>query len=321
MKKDLPLNFKYFAKIFLVLLSVVFFAYVSLNWAIGKVIHSKKEVIVPNIIGKSPLSALEELSKKNLAMQLQGYEFNSSVPVGMILRQKPQAGITVREGRIVKVIISQGGESVFVPNVVGIPLRNAEILLRQRQLMLGQVSEAYSTKFPKGVVMSQEPNADSQVSKNTYVNLLVSAGLPPSGVVLMPEFRQKDISDFEKWAQSIKAKYRIEKDRNSVFPRGTIIDQKPDCDAVIDDNTEIVITISDSSSKVDETKIPIVYNVPKGSGSKNVRIVAVSNNGKTELFNGIKEPGSRVELMVTKESIRKIRIYLNGTLVEERSFE
>ncbi|MCX7641211.1 MAG: PASTA domain-containing protein [Elusimicrobiales bacterium] len=319
---DIPLNYKYIIRIISVILIVILFSYFSFNWIIDSVIHSRKEVVVPFIIGKSPSAALEELSKLNLAMQVIGKEFDSSVPVGTILRQKPQPGIKVREGRIIKVVISQGGEAVFVPNVVGIPLRNAELYIRQRQLILGQVTERYSNRFPKGVVISQEPDSDVQVEKNTYVNLLVSAGSPPQGVLLMPDFRQKNISDFYRWVEDNKGiKYKIERDLNSIFPRDIIIDQKPDVDSVISDNEQVIITVSDNSNQDNKNIFIISHQVPKTGSSKNVRIVAFTTSGEKEIFNGIKEPGSRIELSVPKESVKKIRIYVNGTLVEEKRVE
>ncbi|MGC9069704.1 MAG: PASTA domain-containing protein [Elusimicrobiales bacterium] len=317
---DLPLNAWYFLKIVGIIIGILIFTYISFSWVIASAIHSKNEVIVPNVSGKSPLTALEELSKLNLAMQLAGKEFNSTIAVGTIIRQKPQAGIKVREGRIVKVIISYGGEAVFVPNVVGIPLRNAELYLRQRQLLLGQVSEGYSNRFPKGVVISQQPQGDTQVEKNTYVNLLVSAGSPPPGVLLMPEFRQKNISDFYRWVEQNKdINYRIEKDSNSIFPQGTIIDQSLDVDSVISNNQPLIITVSDNTKGLEEDQFPIVYNVSRSGASKNVRIVALTDAGEKEIFSGIKDPGSRIEISVSKKSVKKIRIYVNGMLVNEKT--
>jgi len=317
--KDIPLDFKFFLKIFLVIFGISVFAYIMFNWAMGVVIHSRKEIIVPDIKGKSALTALEILSENNLAMQIQGFEFDSSVPVGTVLRQNPQAGITVREGRIIKVVFSQGGESVFVPNLIGMPVRNAELLLRQRQLNLGEVTESYSTKFEKGIVMYQEPKTDAQVSKNTYVNLIVSAGYPPKGVILMPDFRQKNISEFYKWIEANpKIKYEIKKEKNSIFAKDTIIDQNPQYDIQVKDNTVVTITVSDNDAdkKIEEYKI--VYNLSQSGSPRNVRIVAINQSGEKEIFNAIREPGSKIELTIPKDSAQRIRIFVNGILIEER---
>lgn len=319
MNKDILLNYKYFLKIIGVILALSFFSYFMINWAIESVVHSRKEVIVPDIKGKSALTALSLLSENNLAMQIQGFEFDSSVPVGTVLRQNPQSGINVREGRIIKVIFSQGGESVFVPNLIGMPIRNAELLLRQRQLILGEVTESYSMKFDKGIVMYQEPKVDSQVSKNTYVNLIVSAGNPPKGVILMPDFRQKKISEFYKWVESSpKIKYRIERESKTIFPKDTIIDQKPEYDTQLGEDTEVVVTISDNDADKNIEEYKIVYNLSQSGSQRNVRIVAISKTGDKEIFNALRDPGSKIEISIPKSSAEKIRIFVNGILIEER---
>ncbi|HOL62495.1 MAG: PASTA domain-containing protein [Elusimicrobiales bacterium] len=319
MNKDILLNYKYFLKIIGVILALSFFSYFMINWAIESVVHSRKEVIVPDIKGKSALTALSLLSENNLAMQIQGFEFDSSVPVGTVLRQNPQSGINVREGRIIKVIFSQGGESVFVPNLIGMPIRNAELLLRQRQLILGEVTESYSMKFDKGIVMYQEPKVDSQVSKNTYVNLIVSAGNPPKGVILMPDFRQKKISEFYKWVESNpKIKYRIERESKTIFPKETIIDQKPEYDTQLSEDTEVVVTISDNDADKNIEEYKIVYNLSQSGSQRNVRIVAISKTGDKEIFNALRDPGSKIEISIPKSSAEKIRIFVNGILIEER---
>ena len=159
-------------------LALFILTYALFSWTMETVIHNRKEVMVPDIAGKSSVNALQALSEMNLAMKIEGYEFNETVPIGTVLRQTPEAGATVREGKIVRVVFSQGGESVFTPNLIGLPLRNAELLLRQRQLVLGEVSESYSLKAEKGTVLSQDPKPELSVSKNTMVQVAVSAGAP-----------------------------------------------------------------------------------------------------------------------------------------------
>jgi serine/threonine-protein kinase len=318
-EKDIPLNWKYFAKIFSLLLFLILLTYFLFNMSMQTVIHQRKEVIIPDIKGKSALKALEILSENNLAMQAHGFEFNDSVPVGTVLRQIPQSGITAREGRIIKVIFSQGGESVFVPNLIGLPLRNADLLLRQRQLVLGEVTESYSLKFEKGTVVNQDPKAETGLAKNSMVNLIVSAGPPPAGIVIMPDFRQKKIEDFQKWANGNNIKFQTIEDKNSIFPYGTIIDQYPESDSVLDKEKEVKITMSARGEVNQNVKeFQIKYNVSQSGSQRHIRIVAISKTGDMELFNAIREPGSKIELSIPYNSAEKIRIFVNGILVEER---
>jgi len=46
--------------------------------------------------------------------------------------------------------------------------------------------------------------------------------------------------------------------------------------------------------------------------------VAVSLDGDKEIFNGLRDPGSKIELTIPKTGIEKVRIFVNGIMVEER---
>lgn len=318
-EKDVPLNLKFFLKIFLIIIALSVLTYFLFSWAMESVVHQRKEVLVPDIKGKSAMKALEILSKAGLAMQVQGFEFNESVPPETVLRQNPQSGIKAREGRIVKVVFSQGGESVFVPDLRNMPLRNAELLLRQRQLLLGEVTDIYSLKYQKGTVISQDPEPDTPVAKNTMVSVGISAGPPPEGILLMPDFIQKKLEDFYKWAEANSIKYSVSEDPKSIFPKNTIISQEPPVDTVLKKDTVVKITYSgkalDSSA---EKEYKIKYQVSRGGSQKNVRIVAVTKTGDREILNAIKDPGSIIELSIPYNSAEKIRIYIGNVLVEER---
>ena len=91
----------------------------SLDWAMNGAIHHQKDVVVPDLVGHSVLESLDTLSAQNLGLKKEGAEHNDAVPAGTILRQNTSPGISVREGKIIRVTLSQGGESVYVPELVG----------------------------------------------------------------------------------------------------------------------------------------------------------------------------------------------------------
>lgn len=300
-------------------LALFLLTYFLFSWTMETVIHNRKEVIVPDIAGKSSVNALQVLSENNLAMKIEGYEFNESVPIGTVLRHNPPAGISVREGKIIKVVFSQGGESVFTPNLIGLPLRNAELMLRQRQLGLGEVSEAYSLKAEKGTVLSQDPKPELSVSKNTMVQVTVSAGEPPSGIIMMPDFRQKKSDEAQQWASKSGVSLNITEDAGSLFPGGTILDQKPDPDTVVSADSKISLTVSSRKGAAgDEREYRVHYEVSQSGAQRHIRVVALGKRGEREIFNGLRDPGSKIDLSIPYGGAEKVRIFVNGILVEER---
>ncbi len=300
-----------------------FFSYFSLHWAIETIIHSRKEQIVPDIMGRSAMRAIEILSERNLAIRKEGVEFDESVPIGAVLRQNPPPGTQVREGKTVRVVFSQGGAAVFVPVLIGLPLRNAELLLRRKQLLLGEISEAYSLRSKKGIVMFQDPWAESSVAKNTMMNVVVSAGPPPSGIVLMPDFRQRQLSQAMRWASENAFFVEVRDNPDSLFPNGTILGQEPGPDTVLGDDTEISITASSRMEIIHGRELVhrIHYEVSQSGSQSQIRIIIVDRQGEREIFNGFRDPGTKVDLTVPHGGAAKVRIFVNGVLVEERELE
>lgn len=293
--------------------------YFLFSWTMEAVVHNRKEVLVPEIAGKSSINALQALSEAQLSAKIEGYEFDESVPIGTVLKQSPEAGVTVREGKTVRLVLSRGGESVFTPTLTGLPLRNAELLLRQRQLSLGEVSEGYSMRVEKGTVLSQDPKPEISVSKNTMVDVKVSAGAPPNGILMMPDFRQKNTEDIRQWAANNDIKPEMSEDPSSTFPKGTVIDQSPEADTILNSESKVHFTVSarkdEFSSKGDYR---VYYEVSQGGSQFSIRIVSLGKNGERELFNGLRDPGSKIDMMISKEEVNKIRIFVNGIMVEER---
>ena len=293
---------------------------VAFRWALDAAIHNRPIQVVPELKGKSIAGALDALQPLNLSLVKEGAEFNASVPIGSILRQRPPVDTKVREGKAIRVVVSQGGETVFTPGVSGLPLRNAEMLLRQNQLLLGEVTESYSVKLAKGLVLSQDPKAESSVERNSLVNVVVSAGPAPDGIVLMPDLQRKMLADAQSWAATAGVKLTVLKDEKSLFPYGTILSQEPALDTQVSAKTPVKVTISarQGGAKLPAGGAQFRYQVPQGGSESLVRIVQVDQQGEKELFNGLRAPGSKIELPVPAGARARIKIFLNGILIEEK---
>ncbi len=297
------------------------FAFVVGQWALEGVIHSRKTQTVPDLKGRPISAALDLLAPLNLGLEKKGSEFDSSVPIASVLRQEPAVGTVVREGKIVRVVVSQGGETVLTPSIVGLPLRNAEMLLRQNELALGEVNEAYSLKEDKGIVLSQEPKAETSVERNALINVAVSGGQPPAGVQLMPDFQRKNITDAQQWAQGAGVTIAQTKDPSSLFPAGVILTQNPAPDAVLSPDTKVTFVVSAKPGGATQAQQPqklFHYELSQGGSESLVRIVIIDKYGERELFNGLRKPGSKIDVPLDESGGAHAKIYVNGILVEER---
>ncbi len=300
---------------------VVFVAFViwGFNWGLEGIVHNRKMQTIPDLKGKSLAAALDMLSPINIGLRKSGVEFDASVPISSVLRQDPPAGTVVREGKTVRVVVSQGGQTVQAPSVIGLPQRNAEMMLRQSQLGLGEVSEAYSLKSEKGLVLIQEPKGETSVERDTLVNLVVSGGPPPAGVSLMPDFLRKTIDEVHAWAAGNGAKVNVKSDPKSLFTNGTVLTQDPAPDAPLSPDASVFVVISGNKGALPNASAKMFrYELSQGGSDSQVRIVVLDKYGERELFNGLRQPGSKIEVPVNTAGGARVKIYVNGILVEEQ---
>lgn len=302
----------------------VFFAlliFVSIDWVLGALVHTRQEVQVPDITQKPVTTALESLATVNLALKQAGVEFAEGVPPGSVLRQIPSAGSTVREGRVIRVWISQGDEMVFVPSVEGLDLRAAQLAIRQAGLQVEKVENAFSLTVEKGLIISQKPKADSMLTRGDKVVLTLSNGQPPASVILVPDFRNKKLAEATLWASTQNMNLTVKEDPKSPFPYGTIATQYPSADSQVAPGSALEITVSRREASDDEKTYHLHYELPQGKKQMRIRIVMTDDNGEREVINESKLPGSKIDLEIPYSGKATFRILSDGILVREREIQ
>lgn len=319
-----PASVKVFKAISALILLIAFLgaiAFVSFNWAFSALVHTRAEKPVPNLVNKDVDTALDLLANANLALRKAGEEYQPDIPAGAIIRQLPPAGILVREGKVIRVWVSQGKENVEVPDVVSMPLRDAEFTLRKSNLTIGKTETAYSVEVEAGNIISQTPAPLTLVVKGETVNLVVSNGAPDSGVILVPDFRHKKFAEASNWASSKNLEISITEDPESFFPSGTVLDQTPAPDTKIATGETLQITIS-SNKEIDGSKLHhIHYELPQGKNDNRVRIILIDELGEKEILNEMKQAGSKIDINIPYGGEATVRIYIDGILVRQKELK
>lgn len=300
---------------------------VTFNWALKGAIHYQKNVLVPDLIGKSLAEALELASKQNLGIKKEGEEFNDRFPIGTILRQSPQPGLTVREGKVIRLTLSQGGETAFVPELVGQTLRSAEILLRSSQLHLGEIRAQPSIRYSKDVVIEQEPFPRKIVPKGTSVQITISEGAPEDGSLLMPDFSGKSWKEVKEWSKEFGIDVTYTEDSNYIADSEMVLNQEIPPDMPVDKTKSIKFVISSvraggtGTASTQATVPKFYYEVPQGEEAKQYLFVLVDSFGSREIWRGKLQPGIKHTIpLPTKTSPNaRVRVFVNGILTEERS--
>lgn len=146
-------------------------------------------VAVPDIVGQTASYAESKLREAGLVADRQPDAYSETVPEGNVISQDPAAGAPVQRGSPVKYVVSKGPEpakEVNVPSLVGLTQAAAEAQLAAAKLVLGNVTEQYSSTVPAGEVMSQNPAAGQKVGEGSAVSITVSKGPEPPATVTVP---------------------------------------------------------------------------------------------------------------------------------------
>ncbi|MGA2089848.1 MAG: PASTA domain-containing protein [Endomicrobiales bacterium] len=315
---------KSFVQIAVLLFLGLAFFYALFDWTMLSIIHSRKTVMVPDLKGKTLTDAVTQLSALNLGIKKEGEEFDQNVPAGTIVRQNPLAGMAVRESKIIRVTISQGGKLITVPSVVGQPVRSAEVAIRAAGLSLGEEAMRYSVVGPKDYVVDQDPTGAATVDKeDAMVNLVISQGPPPNGIRLVPSFAGKQVADATVWAQQNSLPLTVRDDPGHASAPGIISRQDPAPDTDCAGVRELIVYASGGAgaAPVTSNMKMFYYEIPQGGDKRAIRLVLRDDTGETEIFNGIKEPGSKLSIPIAPHGTSRVRIFMNNILVEEQEVQ
>ena len=208
------------------------------------IVHRGGTSVVPNLVDLNLQQADSILAQDDLQLQIIADETDPSKEPGTIISQIPAPGTKMKEGRMVKIKVSKAEEAVTVPQLRGISLRQAELLLSQVSLKLGEVSWVLSDSFPRDVVVENIPSSGLSVPPGISVNIVASLGAVPD-TVLMPDLVGKNIEECRRILQEIGLQIgKTKSKRNDDFLPGTVLDQSiPPGDKILR-GTEIDLEVS-----------------------------------------------------------------------------
>ena len=136
----------------------------------------EETVEVPQVSGYTDTAAIGMLTDAGLDYSRE-YESSDSVAEGTVIRQSPESGTSVESGTKVTIVVSQGRESVTVPDLKNKSESEARTALEDSGLNCGTVSSEYSDSVEEGKVISQSEEAGKTVYSGTSVDFVVSLGV------------------------------------------------------------------------------------------------------------------------------------------------
>ena len=223
-----------------------------------------EEVIVPSVVGKQLLLARQILEDGKLRVNV-AEVYNSDVPAGEVVKQDPDTGRIVKLERIVTIYVSKGGETIEMPDLVGLTKSAATERIQKLGLQLGSIYEKDSEKDP-GTVLSHDPALGTKINRGKAIDLTVSRGNLKAKEEKTPEpepvIEKISVPDVRNAGLDV-AKSHIENNglnvgeiiyQESSQAAGTIIKQDPAPNIEVDAGTSVNLVVAENPPE--EVELP-----------------------------------------------------------------
>ena len=282
---------------------------------------SNSTVDVPNVVGKQLSVATRLLEERHLRVSSSEVT-NSDVPAGQVISQNPEAGESVKEQRMVHLVVSKGAGDITIPDLQGMSFDQAREKLKALGLSIGRISYANDTSKDDGVVISQGLQAGGKASKGATVDITINQ--TKSTMVEIPNVVGMTIKEAKEALGNLGLSISKISGSNEDSAIVTAVSPAPGSSVKRDESITLVGQPKDgkkdgANAKQGTTKGVVDVTVPNGRASQHVKLVVIDDDGGRVVYDGTNAPGDRIVKSVSGSGNVRVQIYLNNALVQEQS--
>ena len=220
---------------------------------------------------------------------------------------------------MVQIIVSKGPDIALIPDLKGLPRREAEARIRSAGLKVGLISEEFSADVKPDAVVSQNPRPPGQVAKGVLVDIVLSKGKSPQQIK-MPDFQGEPLQSVLARIEALKLKVgTIRETSNARYSPGTISGQAPAAGSSVYEGTTVDLELVKSDAGIAK-RARIQFVVPEGPIRQTCKILVQDASGIRTAYEGAHKPGERIEKVVEGTGEMTIRILANNKLIQEQTF-
>jgi serine/threonine-protein kinase len=198
---------------------------------------SASEVTVPAVINQPQDQATTALKNAGLNVKVQSVDNDAAA--NTVVDQNPKPEAKAHKGDTVTISVSKGPPQVTIPAVVGKTIDDATNDLEQ--LGLTVVTRAQNSDRPQGEVLDQNPNAGTQVAKNSSVTLTVSSG---TGQATVPNVVGQDAANAGNALGQAGFKVSTKTQASDTVQAGTVISTNPAGGAKANKGSTVTMIVS-----------------------------------------------------------------------------
>jgi eukaryotic-like serine/threonine-protein kinase len=215
-------------------------AFLSAITAMRIAIHGR-EVTMPNLIGKNVGEANNMLRSRGLLLRVADRVY-SDVPINVVVRQTPPAGLLMKVSQQAHVVLSLGQRQLEIPLLENNSLRVSRIELLRAGLQVGEVSSVTMPDEPVDMVVQQSPRPGSGAA-TPRVDVLVSQG-PRDVAYVMPHLVGMSENDAQHRLDVARLRRKVNYVAAPQWPHGTVVDQTPLAGSRLSASTTIDLTVA-----------------------------------------------------------------------------
>ncbi len=168
-------------------------------------------------------------------------------------------------------LLAGGGKTYAVPLVNGEPVATAKTQITAAHLRSTEVDQPNSS-IKQGLVISSNPQEGNNVAANTLVTLYVSSG---PGKVAVPNVEGKSEATAETTLQNDGFSVGVQQDPTSTEPAGTVVNQNPVGNTMVDPGSKVTITVSGAAT------VPNVVGLSEQSAQASLQSAGFKVNAQT----------------------------------------
>jgi serine/threonine-protein kinase len=299
-------------------------AYLTLTF----IIKSEDTVIVPNLVGKDVVSALELLTDLQLNTKVSGSEYSQQYPKNHVTFQEPEAGSEIKKDRDIRIMISKGTHTILMPNLHSLSEQQARMIMEENGISRGNLSRTFNPKVEKDHIIVQIPPTGTMITRGDPVDLLVSMGPRPVNLK-MPDLSglllDKAVFMIENSNLAVGA---IESQYDRHKPRNVILRHEPLAGYRVTEHSPVNLIINRPPGKSAKGNLHrplygslLQHDIENGFLKKRVRVELENSNSWTDIFDDYVKPGEQLWILVPRDQDTAVFIFENDELVKTHLYE
>ncbi len=279
---------------------------------------------VPTFVGQTLTDAFATAQRTNLKASVVQRTPSDRYPKDVVIRQDPEPGAQVREGRQVSLVVSTGVVIFAMPDLRYESLREVGLDLSHFHLQLGKVRNVSSDEVPANRVVAQDPLPLTSVRVGTVVNVDISKGGPPATRV--PSFTDLTIDQ----ARQIATDDHIQLGQIVWTPfgrygpqRGVVVRQNPAFNTVVEPGQPVSLQVSAGPRESGYVirQVHATATVPDDAAqtagkSPTVRVSVTDETGTWNVYNAYAEPKQKLDFNLTVVGTAELDVFVNNELID-----